>query len=72
MILNAAWLKTDNLAINRFPSGNEEETIGKGKRLSLQSCLKKGEAACSTRVRWHRQHCPAGVGWGGGEGANPS
>lgn len=56
MILNVARLKMDNLARNRFPSCNEEEIIGKGKCLSLQSCLQKGEPAC-----WHTQRCHAGA-----------
>lgn len=30
MIPNAAWLKMDNWAINRFPSCNEGEVIGRG------------------------------------------
>lgn len=54
MILHVARLKMDNLAINRFPSCNEEELISKGKCLSLQSCLQKGEP-----VRWHTQRCQA-------------
>lgn len=54
MILHVARLKMDNLAINRFPSCNEEELISKGKCLSLQSCLQKGEP-----VRWHTQCCQA-------------
>lgn len=55
MVLNVAWLKMDNWALNRFPSCNEEEVIGKGKCLSLQCCLQRELASSYT------QHCHAGT-----------